>query len=352
MKSFTWLRARPRALASAGAVTAAAVTITTLAFVYQGVPTTEVDLHDGGVWVTKQSSLLVGHFNHESQVLDGGLRTTSDDYDILQSGSTVLLVDQAGSALSVIDPGMVAMSGAAGMPGDADVALGGDTVAILDRSSGDLWVVPSQSVGSFQIEGTDPIVNVGKGADAAVGVDGVVYAVAPESGELVTIRTGSDGAPEDPVRSGLPDVDEKAELSVTAVGDKPVVLDSSTGTVIVDGRATIVDGGRNAVLQQVSAAADAVSLSTESAFVRVPFDGSKPTTVKAGPEGAPAEPVWLDGCGYAAWTGSGRFVRDCAGDGDDLAVDIEGIEPTSLLKFRVNRDVVVLNDIEIGRAHV
>ena len=36
--------------------------------------------------------------------------------------------------------------------------------------------------------------------------------------------------------------------------------------------------------------------------------------MKAGAEGAPAEPVWLDGCGYAAWTGSGRFVRDCAGE--------------------------------------
>ncbi|KAF2420671.1 Ig-like domain-containing protein, partial [Microbacterium sp. B35-30] len=349
MRSFTWLRARPRTLASAGAVTAAAVTITTLAFVYQGVPTTEVDLHDGGVWVTKQSSLLVGHFNHESQVLDGGLRTTSDDYDILQSGSTVLMVDDAGSTVGVIDPGMVAMSGAAALPGDADVALGGETVAILDRASGDLWVVQSQSVGTFQIEGADPVVNVGKGADVAVGVDGVVYAVSSESAELVTVRTGADGTPEDPARSGLPDVDDKAELSITAVGDKPVVLDAATGTVIVDGRATVVDGGRNAALQQPSAASDAVSLSTESAFVRLPFDSSEPTTVKAGSEGAPAEPVWLDGCGYAAWTGSGRFVRDCAGERDDLAVDIDGIEPTSLLKFRVNRDVVVLNDI-IGGA--
>ena len=348
MRSFTWLRARPRALASAGAVTAAAVTITTLAFVYQGVPTTEVDLHDGGVWVTKQSSLLVGHFNHESQVLDGGLRTTSDEYDILQSGSTVLMLDEAGSTMSVIDPGMVTMSGAAGMPGDADVALGGETVAILDRGSGDLWVVQSQSVGTFQIEAADPVVNVGKGADVAVGVDGVVYAVSSESGELVTVRTGADGTPEEPVRSGLPGLDDEPELSITAVGDKPVVLDAATGTVIVDGRATVVDGGRSAALQQPSAASDAVSLSTESAFVRVPFDGSKPTTVKAGPEGAPAEPVWLDGCGYAAWTGSGRFVRDCAGERDDLAVDIEGIEPTSLLKFRVNRDVVVLNDIVGG----
>ncbi len=348
MSSFAWLRARPRAFASAGAVTAAAVTITTLAFVYQGVPTTEVDLHDGGVWVTKRSSLLVGHFNHESQVLDGALRTTSDDYDILQSGSTVLVVDDAGSTVSVVDPAMVALSGAAGVPGDADVALGGDTVAILDRASGDLWVVPSASVGSFQIEGTDPTANVGKGADVAVGVDGVVYATSPKSGELLTIRVGADGTPEEPGRSGLPDVGDSAELTVTAVGDKPAVLDTATGSVIVDGRATVVDGGRSAVLQQPSAASDAVSLSTASAFVRVPFDGSKPTSVKAGADGAPAEPVWLDGCGYAAWTGSGRFVRDCAGDGDDLAADIDGIEPTSLLRFRVNRDVVVLNDVVGG----
>ncbi|WP_194397206.1 Ig-like domain-containing protein [Microbacterium atlanticum] len=349
MRSFAWLRARPRAFASAGAVTAAAVTLTTLAFVYQGVPTTEVDLHDGGVWVTKQSSLMVGHFNHESQVLDGGLRTTSDDYDILQSGSDVLLVDKANSAVSVIDPGMVALAGAASLPGDAEVALGGSTVAILDRASGDVWVLPVESAGTFQIEGSDPVANAGKGADAAVGVDGVVYVASSETAELITIRMGTDDTPEEPVRTGLAGIDDTAELSVTAVADKPVVLDASTGTVIADGRETVVDGGRGAVLQQPSAAADAVSLSTESALVRVPFDGSEPAALPAGGDGAPAEPVWLEGCAYAAWSGSGRFVRDCAGDADDLTVGIEGIEPTSLLKFRVNRDVVVLNDV-IGGA--
>ncbi|WP_203581043.1 Ig-like domain-containing protein [Microbacterium hibisci] len=348
MRSFAWLRARPRTLASAGAVTAAAVTVTTLAFVYQGLPTTEVDLHDGGVWVTKQSSLLVGHFNHESQVLDGALRTTSDDYDILQSGGTVLVVDDTNASVGVVDPGMVALSGAASLPGDAKVTLGGDTVAILDRASGDLWVTLAAGVGAFQIEGTDPTANLGKGADVAVGLDGVVHGVSAETSELVTVRIGDDDAPAEPVRSGLPELDENAELSITAVGDKPVVLDTATGTVIADGRATVVDGGRSAVLQHPSAAAAAVSLSTASAFVRVPFDGSGPTEVEAGGEGSPAQPVWLDGCGYAAWSGSGRFVRDCAGDADDLEADIEGIEPTSLLKFRVNRDVVVLNDIVGG----
>ncbi|MDQ7876708.1 Ig-like domain-containing protein [Microbacterium sp. QXD-8] len=348
MRSSAWLRARPRALASAGAVTAAAVTLTTLAFVYQGVPTTEVDLHDGGVWVTKQSSLMVGHFNHESQVLDGGLRTTSDDYDILQSGATVLLVDNAGSAVSVIDPGMVALSGAASLPGDAKVVLGGTTAAILDRASGDLWVLPAESIGSFQIEGVDPTTNLGEGADVAIGVDGIVHGTSVETAELVTIRMGADDAPEEAARAALPGVDEKSKLSITSVGDKAVVLDTSDGTVIADGRETEIDGGRDAVLQQPSAAADAVSVSTASALVRVPFDGSEPTTVKAGGEGAPAYPVWLDGCAYAAWSGSGRFVRDCAGDAGDLDADIDGVEPTSVLQFRVNRDVVVLNDIVGG----
>jgi streptogramin lyase len=87
MKSFAWLRARPRTLISTAAVTAAALVVGFFAVSYEGKPTTEVDLNDGGVWVTKQSSLLIGHFNHLARVLDGGLRAGTSDYDILQSGT-------------------------------------------------------------------------------------------------------------------------------------------------------------------------------------------------------------------------------------------------------------------------
>ena len=48
MRAFAWLRSRPRAVASAAVLSAVAVAITTMAFVYDGFPTTEVDLHDGG----------------------------------------------------------------------------------------------------------------------------------------------------------------------------------------------------------------------------------------------------------------------------------------------------------------
>ena len=346
MKSFAWLRARPRALASTGAVTAAAVAITTLAFVYEGLPTTEVDLHDGGVWVTKQSSLLVGHFNNESQVLDGGLRTPSQDFDILQSGSTVLMADAENSTLSTIDPATVTLADPVSLPASAVVALGGPTVAVLDPSKGHLWVVPAAGAGSLNVKGTDPLVELGKGAAVAVGLDGTVYAVAPASGEIVVVPTDAEGAPGDPERRALAGLAKDAAASITVVGDQPVVLDSDAGTLFLGG--TQVSLPEVTVLQQPSAANDAVAVASSSELLRVPFDGSKPQTRKAGGQGHPAAPVFLDGCTYAAWSGSGRFVRDCSGDADDLATDIAGIEPTSVLTFRVNRDVIVLNDVVSG----
>jgi hypothetical protein len=111
VKSFAWLRMRPKTLASAG-VTAAAVAVAGMAFAYEGNPTAEVDLHDGGVWLTKTSSLMVGHFNNESRVLDGGLRTGGENYDVLQSGGTVLVDDRSASTLTSVDPARVVLSDA------------------------------------------------------------------------------------------------------------------------------------------------------------------------------------------------------------------------------------------------
>ena len=261
MTSFAWLRARPKALASAGAVTAAAVAITTLAFVYQGLPTTEVDLHDGGVWVTKKSSLLVGHFNHESQVLDGGLRTGSDSYDILQSGSRVLVVDQTHFTVTPVDPAMVTLTNSADLPSGAKVALGGGTVAILDPSSGALWAARADTVGSFTAKGVDPNATLGEGADVAVGVDGTIHAVSTHDGEIVSIAMNADGEPQDPSRQAVDGVKDAKDASISAVGSTAVVL--AGGTVYgSNGLRATVSGADGAVLQQASADAPAVAVAT------------------------------------------------------------------------------------------
>ncbi|MDQ0726929.1 hypothetical protein [Microbacterium sp. W4I20] len=136
MKALSWLRARPKALASAAGVTVGVVAITTMAFTYEGFPTTKVDLNDGGVWITKTSSLLVGHFNHESTIIDGGLRTTGENYDILQDAANILVVDESASTVTAVDPSRVSLGDSAGIPAGAKVALGAQTAAILEPAVG------------------------------------------------------------------------------------------------------------------------------------------------------------------------------------------------------------------------
>ena len=168
---------------------------------------------------------------------------------------------------------------------------------------------------------------------------------------FVTVRTDAEGAPAgDPSRAGVEGLEPGAAVSISVVGDVPAVLDAESGTLFAAGRTTEVEGGRSAVLQQASEPSDSVVLATAGALVRVPLDGSEPVAQPAGAEGGAAAPVFLEGCAYAAWNGSGKFIRDCVGDDDDLATDIEGVKASSVLRFRVNRDVVVLNDVIGGAA--
>jgi len=351
MKAFTWMRARPKTLASAAGVTAGVIAITTLALSYQGYPTTKVDLNDGGVWITKTSSLLVGHFNHESTVLDGGLRTTGEDYDILQDAANVLVVDEGASTVTAVDPARVSMGDSAGIPSASKVAMGNKTAAILDRESGNLWVVPLKGIASFEIEGVDPVAELGDKADITVASDGTVFGLSSERGEVVTVPVDTEGEAEDPSTASLGEVDASEQPTITAVGRTPVVLDRAAGVVIAPGGLrTEISDADGAVLQQASAETDAVAVATKSNLVEVPLDGSEPTMTSAGGNGVPAAPVWLRGCTYGAWAGSASFIRECPGDANDVNESVEGAEEATSLAFRVNRDVIILNDAVGGAA--
>ncbi|MGN7978311.1 Ig-like domain-containing protein [Microbacterium sp. 22195] len=346
----TWVRARPKTLAATAGVLAGSVVLTGMALAYDGLPTAKVELNDAGVWLTKSSKLLVGHFNHESTVLDGGLRTSSEDYDILQNGPTVLVVDHGNSTLTAVDPANVSLTDSATIPGDAKVALGDRTAAVLDRASGSLWVLGASEIAGFDIKGADPIAKLGANADVTVAHDGTVFAVSPKDGDIVTVPVDDQGAALDPKTSALDGVKGASEPSITAVGDVPVVLNPSDGTVLAAGVRAELEDAKDAVLQQASAATDAVAVATSAGLVRVPLHGGEATTVKAGGTGTPAAPVFLEGCTYGAWGGSARFVRDCAGERDDVTAKIPGAESSSRLMFRVNRDVIVLNDVIGGEA--
>ncbi|MDN8547925.1 Ig-like domain-containing protein [Microbacterium sp. NM3R9] len=347
MKSTAWLRARPRTLVSAGIVTIAALTIGTLAVAYEGEPTTEVDLHDGGVWVTKQSSLLVGHYNNESRVLDGSLRTTAADYDVLQAGARVIVVDADGSAMSAVDPAKVVLSGTAEVQPGAEIALGSDTVSVLD-AAGDLRTVQFAGVNGFSFEGNEPIAELGENATATVGTDGTVYAASAEGASLYAYAPIGDGTVAQTAERRLDGIQAEHALTITSLGRTPYVLDEET-SVLYGGDGSQTTLPADAVLQRPSNGADALTVSTPTALLKV-SPGGAIATVEAGGEGVAAVPVSVGGCSYGAWSGSGMFVRDCVDDADDVVQQIEGIDPAARLEFRVNRDVVVLNDVFGGAA--
>ena len=71
-------------------LTAAAVVLVLL---NPGVATHEVDLHDGGVWVTNAGMRLVAHLNYPSQALDSGFRAGSASFDVDQAAADVFVSD-------------------------------------------------------------------------------------------------------------------------------------------------------------------------------------------------------------------------------------------------------------------
>lgn len=349
MMSFGWLRSRPKTFASISAVTAAVVAVSVLALTYEGEPTTEVDLNDGGVWLTKQTSLLVGHFNNESRILDGGLRTLSADYDIQQAGNRVLVTDQTENTATAIDPARVVLSDSADLASGAKTVLGGPTVATVDGDGG-LRAAPFTSIAAVGKESGDPIAKLGKGAVVTVSTAGIVYAVSPETGKLFAYAPGADGSFVQTAERDLEGIDKGDELAISAVGGVSVVLDRTTSVLYSsDGLQTEVP--KDAVLQQPSNVTDSVTLATPTQLVRVPLGGGDAVVKDAeGGGGNPAQPVHVAGCAYGAWSGTGAFIRDCDGEENDLAKTIKGVDGKSDLRFRVNRDVVVLNDVFGGGA--
>ncbi|MEO5992364.1 MAG: Ig-like domain-containing protein, partial [Arthrobacter sp.] len=104
----------------------------------------------------------------------------------------------------------------------------------------------------------------------------------------------------------------------------------------------------DAKLQLPGPGADAVAVATPKALLLQPLDGSTAKTVTFGGQGVPAAPVQLGGCVHAAWSGANKYVRECVNDGDDKSVDVPKASASPSYVFRVNRDLVVLNDVNSG----
>lgn len=330
-------------MASVSVVSVFSTAVVGLAVTYPGTPVAQVQLNDAGVWVTNTALSLVGHLNFQAHELDAGLRAGSSQFDVLQRASEVLLDDAGSGTASQVDVSKVVLKGAAHLPAGAAMSMGGGTVAILSGDAKQLWVLPTAQLTSFDAQQVKPTATSDGRTAVAVGPDGTAWAAVAAAGTLTAYRPGAAPAPRK-----LDGVAPDASLSVTAVGSHGVVLDAAAGRLVVDGAAPVtLSGATGAVLQQPGADARAVEVATPDALVDQPLDGSAATRHPLPGTGVPAQPVRLNGCTYAAWSGSSQYLRDCAGTASDVTATIPDAKGGSLT-FRVNRDLVVLNDATTG----
>jgi hypothetical protein len=331
-----------RTIASATVVAVAASTLT-IAALHPGFPVKDVDLTSRDVWVTNGVELLGGRLNKQIDELDGSVQATSAAFDVLQDGDALFLVDPDADRLDSVDPATTSVTSSIELPDGAEVAFGGAVVSIL-APDGRLWAISSVGDLRFDATTTPPVAELGADAHATVTRDGTVLAVSRERGELVRLDTLAST----PVVSPFPKV---GAFQLAAVGDEPVVLDESTNDVVLgDGRTIPLGDDRGIRLQQTGPAATGAVVATTTGLVRVVFESGEVARIPAGIEAdasadAIAAPVNVDGCAHGAWGPAQRYVLACEGS-DPVAQSIA--EPAGHVEFRVNRSVVVLNDLDSG----
>lgn len=339
-----WVTRHRKSTAAGALVTAVSVALGIIAFTYDGFTTTDVDLNDGGVWVTKQDSQQLGRINVQAEELDAGLISPTASFDVLQDEDAVLLHNLEASSAMIVDPLQVVTGAVVQLPPQADIELNGGTVVIVDTADGDVWAMPFTDIGGYSAENTEPLLELGEGAAATVDREGTVHAVSPRDAQQISITIGEEGFDEPVVR-------DRSELSamtdpiVTAVGDQPVVLDAATSTLLVPGGAVEVPA--DAAVQLAGDASDRVILATPTSLIRQPLGGGAAEVEQRQGGGEAVRPVQLHGCIYAVWPGSTEFLRDCADDARDLDQPVDGIDGSGIV-FRINRDQVVLNQYVQG----
>lgn len=351
------VRRRPsRKVASALTLSLVASALVLLAIKADGTPISDVDLNDGSVWVTNTHPdyQMVGRLNPQIRQLDLGLQAMSSDFDVFQDAATVFLHVRAGGA-----PGLRKIDVATGTANDPvplasamKVAFGADTLAITDTETGAGWVRTSETIQGFVHDQTDADVSVGRGGTVTVGVSGTAYFFNRDKGTVTAVATDEASLPEAGEPTDLPgDFGDSSEATV--IGDVPVLYDRDSAEVQWPGLDEPVriatDDPTSVRLQAPSDDADGVYVATRSELLLVDLDDGTVETVRDGFDGPPAAPVAHRGYVHAAWADpkADAYVR-LHEDEDAHAERIPQVSPTANLIFRINRDVVVLNDTATG----
>ncbi|MGO1884372.1 MAG: Ig-like domain-containing protein, partial [Citricoccus sp.] len=378
---------RQGALKATAFIGVSAVAVTG-AVLYPGFQTADVDLNDGGVWVVNKEENKVAHLNYQSQTLDGGVATTMTEYDLAQHADQVYLRDLEIGAATTVDPAAFALSDETMLPANSSFSFGERIVAVSDAEAGRVYAATTENLGAMSSEGAEPLYEGEGRVLSAVGRDDTVWVADLDANLIKGFRpltdeelreqanqTESVGDGEQAPQEGAADAEDEndagaetepagfreissteidglsglTEPQISAVGETGVVFDAASGTLVTsEGDSSSVVDPAEGKLQAPGPEADGAVVALANKVATVPLGGGEAQYTPVEETGSPIQPVRVGSCTHAAWQGSGLYHRDCDEDAQDTTERIPEIPAEAEMTFRVNRDVVVLNDISQG----
>lgn len=319
------------------------------AFLHPGVPEARMDLNEGGVWVTNTEKGIVGHLNYPARTLESGLQVTASEFDISQAARDVVFTDTGANSVATVNVATSALSAASTFDFEADIVQGGDRAAVLNRENGHVWVMPAADAGSMPLTAETAQTEVRlPGGKITAGTNGVVYGLTPESGQLATITP--EGAGYTTSLRKIDGISPSGNQQLTVVGDEPVIFDRDTSKLHLPNGKTVDAPNNDIVMQQPGPAADYVVLADAANLYQIDLGSGQQVSMslKQATPGQAAAPVQHGGCSYGAWAGSGNYLRWCDDDAQTESMHVESLMEAKTPVFRVNRDVIVLNDTGKG----
>lgn len=319
--------------------------IATVAVISTGYSSQRMDLDDSSVWVANGAQQVIGRANTAVRELNSVVPTAGTDIEVVQQGAEVLLLDRENNTVDIVDPATSTIVDSAAMPTEApDVHFAGPNVVIHATTSGAVWILAFSELANYDAA-AEPDLTLAEDSIASVSVDGMLFAFSASTGTVYRVdATGPALASQsEPVTGQSPD----DNYQITAVGGEWVLLNESTRELITAERtidlSDIAPAGELAI-QRPTVAGTAVLLATDSALLSVPLDGGTPRTLVDGQSGNAVNPVIVDGCVFAAWTG-GNVWRQCERDDAGTILSLIDVEPGSQqTTFAVNGKRTVLSD--------
>ena len=331
-----------------GAVIAALVTA--FAITSTGYTAQQLNLNDSSVWVANGTQQAIGRANTTVRQLNSVVSTTGNDLDVLQNGSTVMLVDNADSKLQIVDPATSTVTQTVPLPpNQPQVFLSKNNVVIVAAAKGQVWITPLQQIANFSSQSA-PTLSLGANVVASMDSNGTLFVYRPTAKQVNRIEPDVSQAVVATDNLSLP---VKDALSITSVDGQWAVLDATTSKVYVAGANVSLRGtvaATSPAIQLASVTGERILVAGSAGLVALSLGAGTPSTLLRGQSGIATRPMSVGGCDYAAWTG-GHAWRACAADGPTgTTMALSGTSQGMKLALRSNGSRVVLNDSHSGAA--